>query len=70
MEYAIIAHGVLIDEETIRLDEPLPAEYKKVKVVIEPEEIPAKRLRAFGQARDKMVIHPEFYEPLEDFKGI
>jgi len=68
MEYAIITHGTLIDKETIRLDEPLPAEFKKVKVMIEPENHTPKLSRRFGAARGEITIPPEFDEPLDDFK--
>ncbi|NLX05699.1 MAG: hypothetical protein GXY33_11205 [Phycisphaerae bacterium] len=68
MEYAIVARGVLIDKETIRLEEPLPPGYKRVKVLIEAEDQPHEHARVFGSAGGEISIRPEFYEPLEEFR--
>jgi hypothetical protein len=68
MSNSIITHGEVIDKKTIHLEDPLPIDHGKVKLVIETEQMHKRRKRLFGIAKGAIIIHANFDAPIQDFK--
>lgn len=68
MKTAYVVSGDLIDHETIKLSEPVPIEKGRITVVIEPQSEPMYRERQAGLWKDRIILSPDFDEPLEDLK--
>jgi hypothetical protein len=68
MSNSIVTHGEVIDKETIHLEKPLPIDHGKVKLVIEPEDMPKSRKQLFGIAKGAIIMHADFDAPIKDFK--
>jgi len=69
MLHTYILKGKLINPQTIHLEEPFYAEFKKVKVIIEPEaEVKDDQAFVFGCLKGKITMSDDFNKPINDFK--
>lgn len=68
MNTAFTTTGHLLNNHTIELDENITFKSKNVKIIIEPVEEPIKKERQFGCLKGKLIMKPDFNEPLDDFK--
>lgn len=71
MQTSYILNGQLIDNTTIKLNEPVPLNIGEVKVVIEQEtktKTAKTRKELYGAWKGKIKFAPDFNEPLECFK--
>jgi len=69
MKKLCITTASIIDNKTIKLDEPIDMNNGKIKISIEP--IPKKNKiskRVFGCTKDWVVVKDDFYAPLEEFE--
>ena len=68
MNTAYATTGRLLSNHTIELDENISITSKKVKIIIEPVEEDKKKERQFGCLKGKLIMKPDFNEPIDDFK--
>lgn len=71
MKTAYSVKGYLLNQETIRLDEPLPRESGDVRVLLEFEESNGKkysRKKMHGILKGEIIMSDDFNEPLECFR--
>jgi hypothetical protein len=62
-------YGEMLDEKTISLLGSVPFKKGKLKVIITPDFRTTKGNRHFGMFKGRILIHPQFYDPIEDFQG-
>ena len=68
MKTAYIVKGYLVDQSTIKLDEPLSRESGDIKMVIEFDEtVRYSRKKMHGMLKGEIVMSGDFNEPLECF---
>ena len=69
MKTAYVIRGYLVDNSTIRLDEPLPMDSGDLKLVIEfDEKNRYSRKKMHGKFKGEIVMSGDFNEPLECFR--
>ena len=70
MQTAYVIEGEMIDNQTIKINELLNLENKKILVTIQPiEDNVSINMEKLGNKYDgKIWISPDFNDPLEDFK--
>lgn len=61
-------YGEMLDEKTISLLGPVPFKKGKLKVIITPDFRATKGNRHFGMFNGRILIHPQFYDPIDDFQ--
>jgi hypothetical protein len=69
MQTAYIVYGKIIDESTIKLNEPIPFDNQDIKIIVELEQKNQKsRKDLYGKYENKISMSSDFDEPLDDFK--
>jgi len=68
MQTAYVVEAKFIDNQTIRINEPIDIEGEDIIVTIQSKKSEIKKKRVFGCAKGSIVIKDGFYDPIEDFK--